>query len=257
VGSAESPRLVTSQTGLDHTERMRGFCARKVAELEEEDLCGFIFKKDSPSSGLHRVKVYHPSGQSSRKVGRGLFAAAVAERFPRLPMEEEGRLNDANFRENFIERVFCYRRWKDFLQEEPDYRKLIAFHTRQKLLVMAHSPQHYKALGRLVAQGKGQPKRRLLEDYEALYMDALTRFSTVKKNTNVLQHIMGYFKNYLTGDEKAELLEVIRDYRNALVPLMVPLTLINHYVRKYDVAYLRKQVYLSPHPSELMLRTHV
>ncbi len=252
---ADNPRLLT-RSGIDHTNVMQAFCARKVAELEKEDLCGFIFKKDSPSSGLFRVKVYHSSG-NSLKNGRGLFAAAVAEHFPTLPLEEEGRLHDDQLRENFIERIFSYRRWKDLLMDKPDYKKLVVFHTREKLLIMAHSPRHCSSLGKLVAQGKEQSKDQLLLSYEQLFMEALAVRGTVKKNTNVLLHIMGHFKTYLTGDEKDELLEVIGDYTNSFVPLTVPLTLINHYVRKYEVYYLINQVYLKPHPSELMLRNHV
>ncbi len=257
VGDIANPQLLTVRSGVDHTKRMRDFCDRRVTELKESNLCGFIFKSNSPSSGLFRVKVYHPAGHSSIRKGRGLFAAAMAEHFPLLPMEEEGRLQDASLRENFIERVFSYKRWQEFLEDAPDYRKLIIFHTRQKLLIMAHSPRHYAAMGKLVGSGKKQPKSQLLSSYEALYMEALSEYSTVKKNTNVLQHIMGYFKTYFTSDEKTELLEIIRDYSESLVPLTAPLTLINHYVRKYDVAYLKKQVYLSPHPSRLMLRGHV
>jgi len=257
VGNSENPRLVTVRSHQDHTEKMQEFCAGKVDQLKKEELCGFIFKKDSPSSGLYRVKVYSPSGQNSIRNGRGLFASAVAENFPLLPLEEEGRLNDFPLRENFIERVFSYRRWKDFLEDSPDYKKLIDFHTGQKLLIMAHSPRHYSFLGKLVAHGKKQPREQLLTTYEKSYMEALSSFSTVKKNVNVLLHIMGHFKSYITPDEKKELREVIWEYRNFLAPLTVPLTLINHYVRKYNISYLKKQSYLSPHPSELMLRNHV
>ena len=257
VGEIERPRLLTVRSGMDHTERMEEFCRRKIDELKKEDLCGFIFKSDSPSSGLFRVKVYTPAGQNSVRKGRGLFASAVAENFPLLPLEEEGRLHDAALRENFIERVFSFRRWKDFLLESPDYKKLIRFHTRQKLLLLAHSPRHYAVLGKLVAGGKSLPPGQLLSRYEEGFLEALKNFATVRKNTNVLHHLMGYFKTHLTRDEKAELLEVIKDYSSSLVPLTVPLTLINHYVRKYHVAYLKKQVYLHPHPAELMLRNHV
>jgi len=257
VGDIQKPRLLTSRSGHDYTEQMQKFCAQRVEELEKENLCGFIFKKDSPSSGLFRVKVYKHSGQSPQKVGRGLFAAAMARRFPQLPMEEEGRLHDPLIRENFLEHVFSYRRWRDFIEDCPNYKSLIDFHTRQKLLLMAHSPPQHALLGKLVASGKKQPEKQLLEEYEKKYMDALSRFSSIKKHTNVMQHIMGYFKDKITSDEKQELLELIWNYRDGLVPLTVPLTLINHYVRKYDIAYLKKQVYLSPHPAELMLRNHV
>ncbi len=253
----EPVRLLTIRSGQDLTDTMQDWCQHRVEDLAASDLCGFIFKKDSPSSGLHRVKRYHPGGQSSQRDGRGLFAAAFTERFPLIPVEEDGRLNDARLRENFIERVFAMKRWRDYLSENPDYRSLIQFHTAQKLLIMAHHPEKYQVMGRLVAKGKEIPRERLLERYGHLYMEALESFATVKKNTNVLQHIMGYFREDLSSDEKAELLEVIEEYHSHLVPLTVPLTLIKHYIRKFDVSYLKSQVYLSPHPAELMLRNRV
>jgi uncharacterized protein YbgA (DUF1722 family) len=234
---------------------MLAFCRAKVRELEGADLCGFIFKKDSPSSGLFRVKVYNNG--AAAKSGSGLFAAAVVRHFPLLPMEEEGRLNDPHLRENFIERVFSYRRWKDFLASSPTLGKLVEFHTAHKLLMMAHSPQTYRSMGALVAHGKELPLPDLLSRYEELFMKGLAQHASTRKNTNVLQHMMGYFKKLLSPEEKAELLEVIGQYHDHLAPLLVPLTLLRHYVRKYDQQYLQGQVYLSPHPAQLMLRNHV
>ena len=254
-GDAAAPRLLTRQSRVDLTAQMQAFCTSKIKELEGEDLCGFIFKKDSPSSGLFRVKVYN-NGMAVKN-GRGLFAAAVAKNFPLLPMEEEGRLNDAPLRENFIERVFSYRRWKDFLASAPTPGKLVEFHTAHKLLMMAHSPDYYRQMGVLVAHGKELAVAELFRRYEELLMKGLTLHATAAKNTNVLQHIMGYFKKELTTEEKAELLEVIHQYHDHLLPLIVPLTLLKHYVRKYDQTYLRSQIYLSPHPAQLMLRNHV
>lgn len=255
-GDPDSPRLMTRVTRIDKTEQMLSFCREKLAELEHADLCGFIFKKDSPSSGLYRVKVYADSGMPVKN-GSGLFAAAFARRFPLLPVEEEGRLYDAALRENFIERVFSYRRWQDFLGNAPDSGRLVAFHTGQKLLLMAHSPKHYREMGALVAHGKEINQKELFSRYEELFMTGLALQATAKKNTNVLQHIMGYFKKELSADEKAELQEVISSYHNQLLPLVVPLTLLRHYVKKYDQKYLQGQVYLAPHPAELMLRNHV
>ncbi|HJV65869.1 MAG TPA: DUF523 and DUF1722 domain-containing protein [Geomonas sp.] len=255
VGDPAAPRLVTTRTGIDKTEQMLSFCQAKVAQLETEDLCGFIFKKNSPSSGLFRVKVYR-EGMPARS-GSGLFAAAVVAHFPNLPVEEEGRLNDPELRENFIERVFAYRRWKDLVAENPDLGKLVGFHTRHKLILLAHSTVLYRELGSLVAQGGSMPLPELLRRYEELFMRALALLATVKKNTNVLQHIMGYFKKQLSGSEKEELGEVIRQYHQQLVPLVVPVTLLRHYVNKYDQRYLKEQLYLAPAPAELMLRNHV
>lgn len=254
-GDPAAPRLMTRQTRIDKTEQMLSYCRKKVEELESEDLCGFIFKKDSPSSGLFRVKVYN-NGQA-QKSGSGLFAAHMARRFPLLPMEEEGRLNDAPLRENFIERIFSYRRWKDFQAASPTLGRLVEFHTAQKLLMMAHSPQVYREMGVLVAHGSEMPPDELLQRYEELFMKGLAFHATVKKNTNVLQHIMGYFKRQLSTDEKAELLEVIGQYHCGLLPLIVPMTLLRHYINKYDQQYLKGQIYLSPHPAQLMLRNHV
>lgn len=254
-GDPAVPRLVTNRTGVDLTERMLEYCRHTVRELEKEDLCGFIFKKNSPSSGLFRVKVYH--GGMPAKTGRGLFAAEVVRHFPLLPVEEEGRLYDMSIRENFIERIFAFRDWKDFLLGNRSLGDLVEFHSRRKLQVMAHSPEIYREMGRLVAEGKMLDKAILLDRYQELLMRALSLQATVKKNSNVLSHIMGYFKRQLNSDEKVELLEIIDSYHTGLVPLVVPLTLLKHYVRKFNQEYLSKQTYLSPHPLELMLRNHV
>jgi len=254
-GDPANPRLMTGRSRIDLTEQMLAFCTAKVQELEGEDLCGFIFKKDSPSSGLFRVKVYNNG--AAAKSGSGLFAAAVARNFPLLPMEEEGRLNDPFLRENFIERVFSYRRWKDFLASGPTPGRLVEFHTIHKLLMMAHSPEIYRLMGKLVAHVRELPLTETLRAYEELFMNGLALHATTKKNTNVLQHMTGYFKKQLSVEEKSELLEVIGQYHDHLTPLLVPLTLLRHYVRKYDQQYLRVQVYLSPHPAQLMLRNHV
>lgn len=255
-GDPANPRLMARISRIDRTEQMVAYCSGKVRELEAADLCGFIFKKDSPSSGLFRVKVYGPTGVPA-KSGSGLFAAAVARHFPLLPMEEEGRLNDPAIRENFIERVFCCRRWKDFLLGRPGLGELVEFHSRHKLLMMSHSTQIYREMGVLVAHGREMSREELFRRYEELLMKGLALHATAKKNTNVLMHIMGYFKKELSPAEKAELLETIGLYHDRLVPLLVPLTLLKHYVKKHDRPYLRQQVYLAPHPAELMLRNHV
>lgn len=256
VGDSAAPRLVTTRTGVDHTERMASWARRRVAELEAEGLCGFIFKSNSPSSGMERVRVYDRNGVPS-KTGVGLFARAFMEHFPLLPVEDEGRLHDMRLRENFIERVFVLKRWREALAARRTLGALVAFHTRHKLLLLAHSPRHHAEMGRLVAHAKGLPPDELFPQYEALLMEALRLKATPAKHANVLQHLMGYFKEQLSGDEKQELLEAIARYRLGHVPLIVPVTLINHYVRKYGQAYLCEQWYLHPHPVELQLRNHV
>lgn len=256
VGDPKQPRLVTSHTDVDHTDRMEAWARKRVAELEIEDICGFIFKSDSPSSGMERVKVYDDKGVP-RKIGVGVFARVFMEHFPLTPAEEDGRLHDPLLRENFIERIFTYRRYREVVEEEKHIGNLVEFHTRNKLLLMAHSPKHLQQMGHLVAHAKQLSKKEFIAEYEKLLMEAMSRKSSTAKNTNVLHHIMGYFKKNLSTDEKRELLEVVDEYRQGLIPLIVPVTLMNHYVRKYDEAYLKGQVYLNPHPLELQLRNHV
>jgi uncharacterized protein YbgA (DUF1722 family)/uncharacterized protein YbbK (DUF523 family) len=259
VGDPATPRLMTVRTKIDHTERMVAWAQTRVQELEREDLCGFIFKSKSPSSGMERVRVYNEqaSGSSPVTKGVGMFARIFMEHFPLLPVEDEGRLHDPGLRENFIERIFVFKRWRELLAGKPGPGSLVAFHTHHKLLIMAHSPEHYRELGRLVARIKELPGRALYEHYQARLMNALRLKATPNKNTNVLHHLMGYFKKDLSADEKQELLEIIEHYRQGFVPLVVPVTLINHYVRKYNQPYLNGQFYLHPHPVELQLRNHV
>ncbi len=256
VGDPENPRLITSRTEQDMTERMTAYAERRVRELEKEDLCGFIFKSGSPSSGMERIKVYDKNGVPS-KTGVGLFARAFMEHFPRLPVEDDGRLHDAMLRENFIERIFAHKRWKDLCRERKSRKRLVEFHTAHKLLILSHSPQHHREMGRLVARVKDRPLAEVYDEYEVLFLDALKKIATVKRQTNALNHVLGYFKKVLTADEKQEAVELIRQYHDGLVPLIVPITLLNHYVRKVGEPYLREQVYLHPHPVELKLRNHV
>ncbi len=255
-GDPESPRLVTSRTKQDMTERMVRWAKRRVMELEKEDLCGFIFKSNSPSSGMERVRVYNEKGMPVKK-GVGIFAKIFMEHFPLLPVEEDGRLYDPKLRDNFIERIFTLKRWREALDEKEGRGMVVDFHTKHKLLILSHSPKHYQIMGKLVAKAKALPIKELVQEYQTHLMDALELKTTPKKNANVLMHMMGYFKEQLSTDEKQELLEVIENYRQEYIPLIVPITLLRHYVRKYNQPYLKQQVYLHPHPLELQLRNHV
>lgn len=254
VGDPDFPRLVTSKTGVDHTDRMVKWAEKRVKELEEDGLCGFIFKSKSPSSGMERVKVYGKKGSPST-VGVGMFARAFMDHFPLLPVEEEGRLHDIILRENFIESVFVYQRWRKTLKE-PTPANLVAFHTDHKMLLRSHSEKHYRELGRVVATAGAAEPQELFLSYQEMLLAALKLKPTIKKHTNVLLHMVGYFKKLLTADEKQELLEIIDSYKQHHVPLIVPITLLNHYARKYKVDYLQHQYYLNPHPIELKLRNH-
>jgi uncharacterized protein YbgA (DUF1722 family) len=249
-------RLLTVKTGADHTDAMTTYAESRVRRLAAEDLCGYVLKKDSPSCGMTRVKVYG-SGPSAARSGVGLFASALLARFPDLPVEEEGRLLDPRLRENFIERVFAYRRLTDLFESRWTIGDLVGFHTAHKLVLMAHSSPAYARLGRLVAGAKGLPRARVRAEYGAEFMAALSIVATTRRHTNVLQHMAGYFKRLLDAGSRDELSATIEDYRKGLVPLVAPLTLLRHHVRQQEVRYLAGQVYLEPHPKELMLRNHV
>jgi uncharacterized protein YbgA (DUF1722 family) len=227
-----------------------------VAALAREDLSGYVLKKDSPSCGLERVKVYDRHGTPARG-GRGLFAAALVDAFPHLPVEEEGRLADPRLRDNFVERVFAYWRLRGLFAARWTVGRLVRFHTAHKLLLLAHAPESYRQLGRLVAGARGVPRRDLERGYVDGFMRALAQLATARRHTNVLQHMAGYFKDRLDAASKRELEEAIADYRRGLLPLVVPITLIRHHVRTLDVTYLAGQTYLQPHPKELMLRNHI
>jgi len=249
-------RLLMPKSGADHTDAMRAYAVRRLNELAKENLSGYILKKDSPSCGMERVRVYDVHGVPA-KSGQGLFAEALLQQFPTLPVEEEGRLTDPRLRENFIERVFAFARLRSLFSGHWKVGDLVAFQTAHKLLLMAHSQRAYQSLGRLVAEVKSVPREELRQHYESEFMGALREMATTKRHTNVLQHMAGYFSKQLDSNSRQELQALLHDYRAGLVPLVVPLTLIRHYVRKYDVTFLRGQVYLEPHPKELMLRNHV
>ena len=273
VGSPSNPKMIADKSGKDWTGKMQSYAVKRVRRLEEMNISGYILKKNSPSCGMERVRVYPepPRGVKDRystgyrvygpkgipnKRGRGLFAQTLMTKLPLLPVEEEGRLYNPWLRENFIERVFGYRRWQALVSDGRSIKRLVDFHSQEKLLLFAHSEAHMRRLGRIVAQAKRMSFGAAMEEYGRLFMEALGHRATARKNTNVLRHMLGYFSKQLSSEERKELLGVIGDYHRSLVPLVVPLTLVRHYAGKYDVSYLRGQSYLQPHPKELMLRNH-
>jgi uncharacterized protein YbgA (DUF1722 family)/uncharacterized protein YbbK (DUF523 family) len=256
VASAEGPHLVTAKTGVDHTEAMTRWADRRLDDLAGRDLHGYILKKDSPSCGMERVRVYGNSGMAQRS-GSGIFAGLLLRRFGMLPVEEEGRLRDMGIRENFIERLFSFHRWKEFVKTLPRPRNLVEFHTKHKLMLSAHSDEHYRRLGRIVAGAGKRKMKELLEEYGLHFMEALSVRATARKHANVLHHILGFLKNGLDAGDKAELVAEIDNYRRGLVPLIVPLTLLSHHLRHHPVAWVQEQTYLHPYPAELMLRNYV
>ncbi len=255
VGDPSNPRLVTTRTGIDLTARMQSWVARRVAELEREDLGGFIFKSRSPSSGMENVKVYNDKGVASGKAS-GLFAKAFMARLPTIPCEDEGRLNDLNLRENFIERVFALWRFRQAVRASPTLTTLMAFHARSKLLLQSHHEALMREMGRELAGLKAKEARAHIPRYEAKLMRALKALATVRKHTNVLQHMFGYLRDVVDEADRKELAGIIEDYHRGFVPLIVPVTLLRHYVVKHGIEYLQEQDYLNPHPLELKLRNH-
>jgi len=255
-GPASAPRMIATGSGVDWTEKMNAYAERRVSQLGRLNLSGYILKSKSPSCGMERVKLYGAKGMASKE-GVGLFARVLIKGHPLIPVEEEGRLNDPHLRDNFIVRVFALHRLRTLMDGKFTVGKLVEFHTAEKYLLLAHSPKHYRALGRLVAGAKVMPAAELREKYGASYMECLGVRSTVKNNVNVLQHIVGFLPKGLSPVEKREILQVIEDYRKGLVPLVVPVTLLRHYVRTNEIGYIANQVYLNPHPKELMLRNHV
>lgn len=249
-------RLIFPRSGEDMTERMESWAKERIQQLGGEQLDGFVFKSKSPSSGMERVKVYGVNGMP-RKTGTGVFARVFMDSFPLLPVEEEGRLNDPRLRENFITAIFTMKRFREALSRSRSLHSIVDFHTRHKLLLFAHHEKNYRQMGRLVATAKELDFEIFIDQYRSILLETLKYKTTVKKHINVLHHILGYFKRDLSPDEKQEALELIENYREELVPLIVPITMLNHFVRKYDQFYLREQVYLNPHPKELKLLNHV
>jgi uncharacterized protein YbgA (DUF1722 family)/uncharacterized protein YbbK (DUF523 family) len=256
VKSETRLRMVTTRTGIDHTDGMQTWAAGRLEELASADLCGYVLKKDSPSCGMERVKTYGGAVGAVRD-GRGIYASALIERYPLLPVEEEGRLSDARLRENFIERVFAYRRLKDLFSGRWTTGALVSFHTAHKMSLLAHSTARYNELGQLVARAGSLSRADLRSEYQRIFMETLKILATRQRHANVLHHMAGHLKKVVDAPSRAELAACIDEYRTGLVPLIVPITLIRHYVRVHAIAYLEGQVYLEPHPRELMLRNHV
>jgi uncharacterized protein YbgA (DUF1722 family) len=247
-------RLVGVKSREDWTARMTAFAASRVRELKSANLAGYVLKQDSPSCGLDRVRVL--TGERVQRVGRGLFAEALVGMLPDLPVEEEGRLSDPSLRENFIERVFAYQRLRALFSGRWTIHQLVVFHTMHKLQLLSHSRQGYADLGRLVAGGVKHPRRDLGTTYQRVFMATLSRLATPGRHGDVMMHAIGHLKRLIQSGDRDELIAAIDEHRRGIVPLVVPLTLLRHHVRRHDVGYLKDQTYLDPHPRELALRNH-
>jgi uncharacterized protein YbgA (DUF1722 family)/uncharacterized protein YbbK (DUF523 family) len=256
VGDPKHPRLITIHSAKDHTEALESMTADRLSSLKDLHLSGYVFKKDSPSCGIERVRIFNRHGMPDRK-GTGIFARAFMEQFPMVPVEEEGRLCDPVLRDNFIERVFSYHRWQQLKRSPVTRSDIVTFHTVHKYLLLAHSRPLYQHLGRLVAEADRFHPQDLIERYGKVFMEALAVTATRRKHVNVLQHVIGHLKCRLTKPERSEIDSLVKDYHQGLVPLVVPLALVKHYAVRHDILYLRDQIYLNPHPKELKLRNYL
>lgn len=254
VQEGDRVTLEVPSTGEDLTESMESFAKERTGQLEGLD--GFVFKRNSPTCGLERVKVYRENGHVNHKEGVGLFAKQLQETWPGLPVEEDGRLNDPELRENFIERVFCRNRWRTLVKQGVTRERLVAFHTAHKLLLRSHHEGGYRAMGRVVGSFGTKPDEEVFAEYECWFTETLSHLVTTKKHTNVIEHALGYLKTELDPKEKRQIHATLEDYRLGLTPLLVPLTLLRFSIVKYEVEYLLGQLYFDPHPKELMLRNH-
>jgi len=252
VGDPDNPQATgVRDPGLNVTQPLRAY--GQVIAGKIDDLRGFIFKKDSPSCGMERVKLYNDKGMAER-VAAGLFAQEIMAANPLLPVEEEGRLNDADLRDNFVTRVYVYARWNMLLEDAPDKASLLRFHARHKYLVLAHSTEMYRKLGQLLADLNRQPLEEIRARYITGLMQALSRPATRRRHTNVLQHLLGYLKNSLDSAHRTDLADSIDAYRRGEYPLVVPLRLLQHHFSIHPHPYINEQVYLNPHPQALKLR---
>ncbi len=258
VAHRDGPRMLGLESGADWTVRMNRFAAARARALAREELSGFVLKARSPSCGMERVKLY-PDAETRVPMnarGTGLFAAALARQFPNLPIEEEGRLQDARLRESFVERVFAYARLRTLWRGRWTVGGLVAFHTAHKMTLLAHSTDDYRALGRLVAAGKSLPRAALRARYEAAFMATLAKPTSPGRHANVLTHLLGHLKTQLDAGDKQELLALIEEHRRGRLPLVVPRTLLAHHARRLRATYVLGQTYVNPQPEELRLVNH-
>ena len=251
-GDATAPRVfLKSNGGEDITERMHATCARLAPDAA--DLCGFVLCANSPTCGMERVRVYDASNVPA-KTGVGVFAKRLMQDYPWLPLEEDGRLNDPHLRENFMMRVYALAYWRELMAAGVSGRALVQFHSRYKLILMAHAPLLYRELGRFVANPQGRDWNELGQHYLHAFMQGTRKIATRGRHANVLAHIQGYFRRHLESEDRQELAAVIQDYRCGRVPLLAPLALLRHYLRRFPDPYLQQQAYFEPYPADLRLR---
>ncbi|WP_203143002.1 YbgA family protein [Marinobacter mangrovi] len=251
----DAVRLIESKGTADHTDAMQEWIGSALPGLD--DLRGYILMAKSPSCGMERIKVHNDKGRTIHRDGRGLFAEALINAYPLLPVEEEGRLHDSHLRENFIERVFAYDDWKRMESEGFTRAGLVAFHTRHKFQLMAHCEPSYRELGRLIANQKQEPVDVVAGRYIELFMSTMKKHISRGAHANVMQHMMGFLRETLSASDRAEISEQINAYQRSEVPLIVPMSLLRMAHRRQPGEYLDRQEYMAPYPEELGLRNTI
>lgn len=248
IRGVENPELDVTEALIQEAE---------IAVAQMPDICGYVFMQNSPSCGVYGLKRYSTDGHNIDKNGRGAYAKRFMDLMPLVPVEEAGRLTDAGLRENFIARVFALHDWRKQLQQNPTPKKIIEFYSRYKYQVMAHHVPSYYAIGKFLANLTAQPIAEINQKFIQLLMAALGHQATRKGNTNAMMHLRGYLKSHITKLEKEELSHSIESYCKGMVPLVVPLTLLKHYLMTLDNPYLKNQTFWSPYPETLGLRNFI
>lgn len=256
VHNNDTIRVYSNKNGEDKTDILIQKSKKELAHIEQNGLCGIIFKSKSPSCGMQSAKVYLENGFCEGKED-GIFAAMCRVRFPLLPMEEEGRLQDPWLRENFVMQLFAYHQFEEFKKRSSEFKDLVRFHTVNKFLLQSKDEQLYRELGNIVANRNNYPFETILVMYELGFKTAISRKSSIKRTRNVLEHLSGFFKNELTSDEKEVLHTQIDDFAHKIIPVIVPLSTIHLYAKKYNTRYLLDQSFLDPYPKALALRSHI
>ncbi|MFA7083000.1 MAG: DUF523 and DUF1722 domain-containing protein [Arcobacteraceae bacterium] len=246
-----------NKTNEDVTLKLQEISTTSAKKIENDNLCGFILKSKSPTCGMERVKVYQEINAPSEKKGVGLFAAEIKRLYPYLPLEEEGRLHDDWLKENFLMQIFAYKDLHEFLENKPSFNDLVIFHTSYKYLIYAKSQKYYKNLGNLVANHAKKSLDEVLTEYKQGFLEAISKKGDIAKTYNVLMHIYGYFKKEITKGEKEIILATLEEYKEQIIPLIAVIKIINIYVTRFNIEYLKTQKFLNPYPKELALRSSI
>ncbi|MDQ1264279.1 MAG: hypothetical protein QG559_1280 [Campylobacterota bacterium] len=254
VNMEDGYNIISNKNGANLTKELQDKSYQELHKIAGTNLSGIIFKSKSPSCGMGSAKAYLENGFADSKAD-GMFVAICKEKFPLLPMEEEGRLQDDWLRENFIMQLFAYDTIEKLKESKPDMKALVDFHTKNKFLLQAKDEKLYRVLGNIVGNHENLTFEALFANYEYNFKVAIAKKSSIKRNRNVLEHMSGFFKNELSSEEKEVLHEQIEEYAKKILPLIVPLSTIKLYAKKHKTTYLLGQTFLEPYPKELALRS--